>query len=190
MKKNLLAATLLSAAMLAGCQRDTSAAQAVASPATAASALPAAKPAAKPGPIDNSHPSLKLTTFDGQAYDLATQRGRWVVVNFWATWCGPCLQEMPALAAFAKSRKDVAVIGLDYEDIERPQMQAFLRQHDPGYPIAIVDPYTPMPSFEAPRGLPTSYLIDPDGRIAKRFLGPITIKDLEQAIDRAGKPPA
>ena len=185
MKPAVTLTIILSALMLGACQQH--------SPATVA-AIPAPK-ATAPAVVataapDANHPVLRVTTFDGQTYDLAAQRGHWVLVNFWATWCGPCLQEMPELAAFAKSRKDVAVIGLDYEDIERPQMEAFLRQHDPGYPIAIIDPYKPMQYFEAPRGLPTSYLIDPDGKIVKPFLGPITIKDLEQAIDHAGKPPA
>ena len=186
MKPAIVSTFVLSVLALCACQRNApTAAAAPPTPTTAMHA--AAKTAAPPG---RKLPQLKVTTFDGQSYDLATQRGHWVVVNFWATWCGPCLQEMPELAAFAKSRKDVAVIGLDYEDIERPQMEAFLKQHDPGYPIAIVDPYKRMQYFEAPRGLPTSYLIDPEGGIAKRFLGPITIRDLEQAIDRAGKPPA
>jgi thiol-disulfide isomerase/thioredoxin len=130
-------------------------------------------------------PRLKVETLDGKTFDLASHRGQWVVVNFWATWCAPCIAEMPELSAFIKARKDVEGIGLAYEDTDRQEIIDFLKQRPVDYPIAQIDVEAPPEDFDTPRGLPTTYLIDPDGRIAKHFLGPIKDKDLEQAIATA-----
>ncbi|MEP6880439.1 MAG: TlpA disulfide reductase family protein [Dokdonella sp.] len=132
-------------------------------------------------------PTLTIKTIDGKAFDLAGHRGQWVVVNFWATWCAPCIAEMPALSAFIKSRKDVDGIGLAFEDTERQEIVDFLKQNPVDYPIAQVDVDNPPADFDVPRGLPTTYLIAPDGSVAKQFLGPIKGQDLENAI-AADKP--
>jgi thiol-disulfide isomerase/thioredoxin len=109
-----------------------------------------------------------------------------VVVNFWATWCAPCLQEMPELSALHAMRGNVEVVGLAYEDIELEEMQGFLKQHPVAYPIAIIDTYNPPKDFATPRGLPMTYLIAPDGKVAKQFLGPVNAHEIEQAIVAAG----
>ena len=165
--------------VLAGCGRDAPPTATVPAPASAAPE-PAAAPVAREHTADQ--PALRLPTVDGSNYDLATHRGRWVVVNFWATWCGPCLKEMPELSALDQRRADIDVVGLAYEDIEPADMQAFLREHPVAYPIAIVDPYAPPADFAVPRGLPTTYLIAPDGKAVKQFLGPVTAKDIEARV--------
>jgi thiol-disulfide isomerase/thioredoxin len=131
---------------------------------------------------DAKTPALQVTTLDGQRWDLAAQRGQWTLVNFWATWCAPCIKEMPDLAALDKRRDDLSVIGLAYEEIAIEDLRAFLVEHPADYPIAIVDVYAPPPDFDTPRGLPMTYLIAPDGTIAKQFVGPVTSKDIETAI--------
>lgn len=135
--------------------------------------------------VPRAIPGLRVVTLDGPVFDLAEQRGKWAVINYWATWCSPCLKEMPDLRAFADSRPDVALIGLAYEDITPEDMRAFLVEHPAGYPIAIVDVYEPPADFPAPRGLPMTWLIAPDGTVAKRFLGPVTGRELGQAIEAA-----
>lgn len=179
---------LLIAVLLAACAKpaeegaaEQTQANAKTGPADKAAATVEAKPAL---------PSLQLTTIDGKPYDLAAHRGKWVVVNFWATWCAPCLKEMPELSALDAMREHIEVVGLAYEEIEPKEMQAFLTEHPVLYPIAIVDVYDPPKDFETPRGLPMTYLIAPDGKVAKRFLGPVTAKEIESAIAAAGGPKA
>ena len=135
-------------------------------------------------------PTLRVATVNGVQYDLAAQRGQWVVVNFWATWCSPCLKEMPELSALDAMREHISVVGLAYEDIEPDAMRAFLKLHPVVYPVAIVDVYEPPKDFAAPRGLPMTYLIAPDGKFAKQFLGPVTAQEIEAAIAAAGGPKA
>lgn len=150
---------------------------------------PAAQEAGDPA-TDAAFPTLQLATIDGRPYDLAERRGRWVVVNFWATWCKPCVKEMPELSALDAMREHIEVIGLAYDDSDPKDIEAFLRQHPVSYPIAIVDTFDPPKSFATPRGLPTTYLIAPDGKLVKKFMGPITAGDLETAIAEAGGPKA
>jgi len=159
-------------------------------PAAAKSSAPTTSPTSAPVAVAKEKPeipSLVIDTFDGKKFDLAAHRGHWVIVNFWATWCNPCLKEMPDLDAFDQSRDDVDVIGLSYEDIEHADMVAFLKQHVVHYPIAVLDVYNPPADFDTPRGLPMTYLIAPDGKVAKKFLGPVTTADLDIIIRDAAK---
>lgn len=188
----LLTAALLTAALLlASCKPGSQApepqerTQQPAPPPAAPSqdAAPAEAPAA-----DAEFPVLQLATIDGKPYDLAAHRGKWVVVNFWATWCKPCVKEMPDLSALDAMREHIEVIGLAYDDSDPNDIRAFLNKHPVVYPIAIVDTFDPPKSFATPRGLPTTYLIAPDGRVAKKFMGPITAAEIEGAIAAAGGP--
>lgn len=131
---------------------------------------------------DARQPKLVVTTLDGKSFDLAMERGHWVVVNFWATWCGPCIKEMPDISAFVGAHKDVVAIGLAFEDTDRADVDAFVKTHPVAYPLAQLDVYKPPADFDPPRGLPTTYLIGPDGNVAKKFTGPITRADLESAL--------
>ena len=129
-----------------------------------------------------AQPTLHVTTLDGKTFDLAAQRGKWVIVNYWATWCVPCIKEMPDISRFVTAHKNVVAIGLAYEDSEPADIKAFLAKHPVAYPIAQVTLDQPLKDFDEPRGLPTTYLISPDGKVAKHIVGPVTEASLEGLI--------
>jgi len=129
-----------------------------------------------------AQPTLHVTTLDGKTFDLAAQRGKWVIVNYWATWCVPCIKEMPDISRFVAAHENVTAIGLAYEDSEPADIKAFLAKHPVAYPIAQVTLDQPPKDFDEPRGLPTTYLISPDGKVAKHIVGPVTEASLEAII--------
>ncbi len=180
----LLPSMLVVGLVLSACRQETPAPPAAApSPPVTQAPTPKEEQAAEV-------PALNIGTVDGSSYDLSAHRGKWVVVNFWATWCAPCLKEMPELSALDAMREHIEVVGLAYEEIDAKEMRDFLSQRPVVYPIAIVDVANPPADFATPRGLPMTYLIAPDGQVAKQFLGPVTAHEIEAAIAAAGGPKA
>lgn len=185
---NRIATCFALALLLAACKPDAQApAEAGASDAAADGAAQTADQTAAPA-SSKTHPALQVDTIDGGRFDLAEHRGQWVVVNFWATWCAPCLKEMPELSALDAMREHVQVVGLAYEEIEADDMLAFLQKHPVVYPIAIIDTFDPPADFDTPVGLPMTYLIGPEGQVVEKVLGPVTAESLEALIEKAGGP--
>lgn len=127
--------------------------------------------------------NFSLPGLHGGAVALSDLRGNWVVLNYWATWCAPCREEIPELSELHKERDDIAVLGVAYEEAEFADFDAFLAEFQPSYPIVLVDVLDPPQPFGAPRVLPTTILLDPDGRPRQVFAGPVTREDLESFID-------
>lgn len=124
-----------------------------------------------------------LQRLHGDSISLSEFRDRWVVLNYWATWCAPCRKEIPELSALHESRDDIVVLGLAFEDTEMENFDAFLEEFHPAYPILLVDVYAPPEPFGAPRVLPTTIILNPAGYPVKTFLGPVTREDIESFID-------
>lgn len=139
-----------------------------------------AQAAAATDAIDFTLPTLEDTTMS-----LSDYRGQWVVVNYWATWCAPCRKEIPDLSSLHSERDDVTVLGLAFEDAEPQSFIDFLQKYPATFPILLTDTYNPPEALGAPRALPTTYLVNPDGEIVEVFVGPIKRHDLEQAITEA-----
>jgi len=124
-----------------------------------------------------------LRQLHGEDVSLSDYRQKWVVINYWATWCAPCRKEIPDLSALHQARDDVIVLGLAFEDTDIESFDEFLEEFHPSYPILLVDVYAPPEPFGAPKVLPTTIILDPEGYPVKTYLGPVTREDIESFID-------
>lgn len=122
----------------------------------------------------------------GETHRLSDYRGKWVVVNYWATWCPPCLEELPELVHFHESHRndDAVVIGINMETLPQAKLAAFVEQNFITYPIAGNGSNEKM--LGPVPGLPTTYLLSPEGKLVARQVGPITSDELEKFITDQG----
>ena len=125
--------------------------------------------------------NFTLTDANGKSHSLAGYHGKWLIVNFWATWCAPCLEEIPDLVAIKESRKDVEVIGVAMEFQDAKQVIQFADGMFVNYPIVLGDRRI-SDTIGQVDGLPTTFIYDPRGKLAKRHVGKITRKQIEQLI--------
>jgi thiol-disulfide isomerase/thioredoxin len=128
---------------------------------------------------------FSLKDLDGKTHTLSEYRGKWVVINFWATTCPPCIKEMPELSDFHDRHKDhdAVVLGMDFEDIRPSWIRRFLDSVHVTYPILPwgASPATP---FGLVIALPTTYIISPEGKMVAQQVGPMTAADIEAYIRR------
>ena len=129
-------------------------------------------------PVDFS-----LQQLHGEMLNPKDFRQKWVVLNYWATWCAPCRKEIPDLSALSEARDDLVVLGLAYEDTDIETFDEFLEEFKPSYPILLVDEYAPPEPFGAPKALPTTIILNPEGYPVKTYIGPVTREDIEAFID-------
>ena len=123
-------------------------------------------------------PDFSVPALDGGGrVALADYAGRPVVLNFWASWCGPCKLEMPDLVAFAEEHPEVAVVGLAVNDAPSDSRR-FAERYGVGYDLGI-DRDTEVAGEFGATGLPVTVYIDRDGRIVTTHFGTVTRPDLE-----------
>ncbi|HEY5055340.1 MAG TPA: TlpA disulfide reductase family protein [Acidobacteriaceae bacterium] len=130
---------------------------------------------------------LVLTQLDGSQWKLADHRGQVVLINYWATWCEPCREEMPGLAAIARedATKGLAVVGIAMDEgSDAPsRVREFVSHMKVPYPVAFPAPRRELGPREI--GLPTTILIDRQGRIVKIYRGAVERGDFAQDVAAA-----
>lgn len=126
-----------------------------------------------------------LERLDGGSITLSDLRGGWVLVNFWATWCPPCVKEMPYLDAIGRSR-DLAVLGVNMNE-PRDRVAAFVEESGVGFPI-LLDPDDTVKIMYEARALPRTVIVAPDGTVAGVVLGAVSEESLNSWLDKQGVP--
>jgi cytochrome c biogenesis protein CcmG/thiol:disulfide interchange protein DsbE len=127
-------------------------------------------------------PDFNLGLFDGSTFKLseATASGKPVIVNFWASWCGPCADEAPALEAAWRRNSDlVTFVGVNVQDTDA-DAQAFMRRYGITYPNGSQNA-GPISIQYGMRGVPETYFIAPDGRLIRKW-NTLTAADLDQFL--------
>ena len=143
---------------------------------------PAAGPADVNAPV---YPSFKLPDIDGAERDFSEWSGKHRLLNFWATWCPPCIQEMPELERFYQQNISSAQIwGVTFEDTDKAKIRQFIEQLGITYPVLGYG-QDPLTGFGTVNVLPTTFVIDKQGLFFHRFEGPITAQDITAVIDQS-----
>ena len=129
--------------------------------------------------IGKSAPDFELTKLDGTNVKLSDLKGKKVILNFWATWCGPCQQEMPDMEAFYKEHKEnVEILAINYtpsEKVGAEKVSNFAKEKGITFPI-LLDKNIDVTTAYKVITIPTSYFIDTKGVIQDKFIGPMTQK--------------
>jgi cytochrome c biogenesis protein CcmG/thiol:disulfide interchange protein DsbE len=129
-------------------------------------------------PLNRPAPDFSVTAIDGKPLTLSDLRGKTVVLNVWASWCVPCEQEAGELNRSYDLYKgrDVVFVGIAFND-DDDQVRKFVAAHLVTYPVAL-DPEGRISIDLGITGVPETFLIDPQGRLTQKFVGPITARQL------------
>jgi thiol-disulfide isomerase/thioredoxin len=128
-------------------------------------------------------PGISMRDLNGSAWALSDHLGKPVLINLWATWCGPCREETPRLVRLADDYRSrgLAVAGISMDDTDQP-VREFVRSFHVSYPVLF--PEGPSPYVSAMSALPTSFLVDKQGRMAKVYVGAVSQKEVRADVDR------
>ncbi len=140
-------------------------------------------------PVPEFAPEFSGETLDGGSFDMAAQRGRWVVVNFFSTWCVQCVVEHPELVAFHdryRGDPDIRLVSVVFQD-EVDVIAQFFAERGGDWPVVITNTGRTAIDFGV-TAVPETYLVDPFGRVVSKFTGGVTLDGLEAQLGRAGAP--
>ncbi len=127
-------------------------------------------------------PALVLAQLDGWTWRMEDHRGEVVLVNYWATWCGPCREEMPGLVRLSRDlgSKGLAVVGVSIDEGSREKVRSFVDEFHVPYPVAFPEAMSQIARGMA--GVPTTILVDKQGRVAKTYVGAVEERDIREDV--------
>jgi cytochrome c biogenesis protein CcmG, thiol:disulfide interchange protein DsbE len=180
-----VAALAMTVALL-GCLEPTSAADRLARQRAGRPTI--ARATADGATIRSEAPDFELKELSGGTMRLSDYRGKVVLLNFWATWCGPCVREIPDLIALrAELGPDrIEILGVSLDTMGESVVAEFVQAHGMTYPVAI-DTSGVAARYGGIRGIPTTFVIDAEGRIAESIVGAPTKATFLAAVSNASK---
>ena len=120
---------------------------------------------------------------DGNGYSLSSLQGKYVFVNYWATWCAPCIKEIPELNKLNKEHADdLIILGVDFDQVEDEELKKEIAKMNITFPVFAIEP-SKLLEVEIPQVLPTTYVFDREGKLKATLVGPQTEASLLALID-------
>jgi len=120
---------------------------------------------------------------DGNGYSLSSLQGKYVFVNYWATWCAPCIKEIPELNKLNKEHADdLIILGVDFDQVEGEELKKEIAKMNITFPVFAIEP-SKLLGVKIPQVLPTTYVFDREGKLKATLVGPQTEASLLARID-------
>jgi thiol-disulfide isomerase/thioredoxin len=124
-------------------------------------------------------PDYELTS--GEKGSFVDWKGKWVFINYWATWCAPCHEEIPELNTFSKAHNDVMVLGVNFDRPQGEAIQKDIAQMGIEFPVLTQDPAVAL-NFSTPSVLPATIVLNPQGKLHATLFGPQTQSTLMKVM--------
>ena len=125
-----------------------------------------------------------IEIFDSKPIFSSSLNGKWVLVNYWADWCPPCIKEMPELESFHNQNKNKAlVLAYNFDRLEGDELKDQIKRFKVNVPSILTDPGL-LFGWETPPSLPATYILTPEGKLVETLIGPQPRNSLEEIISK------
>ena len=123
-----------------------------------------------------------IEVFNGSDTSFGKLQGKWIVVNYWADWCAPCIKEIPELVEFAEENKDILVYAFNFDELDSEDLAPIAKKFKVDIPSLISHPRE-IWGIETPPAVPATFFINPEGVLIKSFFRPQTKDSLNEILD-------
>ncbi|WP_246939576.1 TlpA family protein disulfide reductase [Bacillus pinisoli] len=134
--------------------------------------------------VNQVAPDFSLQTLSGESVRLSELKGKKVFINFWASWCPPCKDEMPEIQEFHEKYPDIMVLAIDLRNTEKSDevVKEFIEENGYTFPVLLDQKGKVGESYKV-LTLPTSFFINTNGEIQYKFIGPLTLEKMEEMVN-------